>query len=95
MPVAEALAGAVREALNNASKYAQVEEVWLTGYGDGRGGVSIAVVDRGIGFDTDSPGDGLGGLTRSIRHRVIEAGGQVEINSAPGEGTVVEMSWTP
>lgn len=95
LPVAEALAGAVREALNNASKYAQVEEVWLTGYGDGRGGVSIAVVDRGIGFDTDSPGDGLGGLTRSIRHRVIEAGGQVEINSAPGEGTVVEMSWTP
>lgn len=95
LPVAEALTGAVREALNNASKYAQVDEVWLTAYGDGRGGVSVAVVDRGIGFDTDSPSDGGGGLTRSIRHRVIEAGGRVEINSAPGEGTVVEMSWTP
>jgi signal transduction histidine kinase len=94
MPVAEALAGAAREALNNAAKYAHVDEVWLTAHGDGRGGVSVTVADRGAGFDLDAPHAGLG-LTRSINHRMIEAGGQVEIDSAPGEGTIVEMSWTP
>jgi signal transduction histidine kinase len=93
-PVADALTGAAREALNNAAKYARVDEVWLTAHGDGRGGVIVIVVDRGIGFDLDGPRQGLG-LTRSISHRIIEAGGKVHINSEPGEGTVVEMSWTP
>jgi signal transduction histidine kinase len=92
--VAEALAGAVREALNNAGKYAEVDEAWLTAQGDGRGGVSVSVVDRGVGFDLEAPRSGLG-LTRSISHRVEEVGGKINISSAPGEGTVVEMTWTP
>jgi signal transduction histidine kinase len=54
----------------------------------------VTVVDRGIGLDLATPRKGLG-LTRSISHRVIEAGGQVKIDSEPAEGTVVEMSWTP
>lgn len=92
--VADALTGATREALNNAAKHADVSEVWLTASGDGRGGVSVTVVDRGAGFDPDTPRNGFG-LTGSIRHRIAETGGNVTINSAPGEGTVVEMSWAP
>jgi signal transduction histidine kinase len=92
--VAEAVTGAAREALNNASKYAGVEEVWLTAFGDGNGGVTVAVVDQGSGFDPDAPHNGVG-LTRSVRHRIEEIGGNVTIKSAPGEGTAVEMTWKP
>ena len=92
--VADALVGAAREALNNAAKYAGVSEVWLTAFGDRDGGVTITVVDRGVGFDPRAPQTGLG-LTRSIRHRVVEVGGTVRIDSAPGEGTSVETTWKP
>jgi signal transduction histidine kinase len=92
--VADALAGAAREALNNAAKHAGVSETWLTASGDGRGGVIVTVVDRGAGFDPETPRNGFG-LTRSIRHRITEVGGNVTISSAPGDGTIVEMSWTP
>jgi signal transduction histidine kinase len=92
--IADALTGATREALNNAAKHADVGEVWLTASGDSRGGVSVTVVDRGTGFDPDAPSSGFG-LARSVRDRVTEVGGNVTISSAPGEGTVVEMSWAP
>jgi signal transduction histidine kinase len=92
--VADALTGAAREALNNAAKYADVSEAWLTASGDGRDGVTVTVVDRGTGFDPGTPHSGFG-LIRSIRHRITKAGGNVMLSSAPGEGTIVEMSWTP
>jgi signal transduction histidine kinase len=56
--------------------------------------VIVTVVDRGHGFDLQAKSDGLG-LMRSVRHRVLEVGGKVRIDSAPGEGTSIEMSWTP
>ena len=92
--VTEALTGAAREALNNVVKHAGTAEAWLSAYGDGTGGVIVTVVDRGHGFDPDVEPPGLG-LMRSVRHRVLEVGGKVRIDSAPGEGTSVEMSWTP
>jgi signal transduction histidine kinase len=93
-PVTEALTGAAREALNNVVKHAGTGEAWLSAYGDGAGGVIVTVVDRGRGFDPQAESTGLG-LMRSVRHRVLEVGGNVRIDSAPGEGTSVEMSWTP
>jgi signal transduction histidine kinase len=92
--VAEALTGGAREALNNVVKHAGTAEAWLSAYGDGVGGVIVTVVDRGCGFDPDAQSPGLG-LMRSVRHRVLEVGGKVRIDSAPGEGTSIEMSWTP
>ncbi len=92
--VTGALTGAAREALNNVVKHAGTGEAWLSAYGDGAGGVVVTVVDRGGGFDPEAESTGLG-LMRSVRHRVMEVGGKVGIDSAPGEGTSVEMSWTP
>lgn len=92
--ITEALTGAAREALNNVVKHAGTTEAWLSAYGDGAGGVIVTVVDRGRGFDPAAQSGGLG-LMRSVRHRVLEVGGKVRIDSAPGEGTSVEMSWTP
>nr|WP_042187616.1 ATP-binding protein [Kibdelosporangium sp. MJ126-NF4]CEL18228.1 Two-component system, sensor protein [Kibdelosporangium sp. MJ126-NF4]CTQ90541.1 Two-component system, sensor protein [Kibdelosporangium sp. MJ126-NF4] len=91
--VTDALLGATREALNNARKHAGTGQVWLTARGDGAG-VRITVVDRGAGFDPPAVRGGYG-LLGSIRHRVVEAHGHCEITSAPGEGTTVEISWTP
>lgn len=92
--VTDALLGATREALNNARKHAGTGQAWLTTRGDGAGGVRITVVDRGAGFVPSAVQGGYG-LLGSIRHRVIEARGQCEITSAPGEGTTVEISWKP
>ncbi len=92
--VTDALTGAAREALNNVVKHAGTAEAWLSAYGDGAGGVIVTIVDRGCGFDPELESTGLG-LMRSVKHRVLEIGGKVRIDSAPGDGTTVEMSWTP
>lgn len=92
--VTDALLGATREALNNARKHAGTGHAWLTARGAGAGGVRITVVDRGAGFDPSTVRGGFG-LLGSIRHRVVEARGQCDITSTPGEGTTVEISWTP
>lgn len=92
-PVAAGLLGAVREALNNVAKHAGVTEAWLTTVGEGDG-VRIVVVDRGCGFDQATAPAGRG-LVRELRHRVIEIGGTTSVVSSPGEGTVVEVAWTP
>lgn len=92
--VVEALVGVTREALNNVAKYAQVDQVWVTGYGDGQGGVTLKVVDQGIGFDPEADHTGWG-LPWSMRGRVKEIGGTITISSAPEEGTSVEVSWRP
>jgi signal transduction histidine kinase len=92
--ITDALLGATREALNNARKHAGTGQAWLTTRGDGAGGVRITVVDRGAGFDPTAVQGGYG-LLGSIRHRVIEARGHCDITSTAGEGTTVEISWTP
>lgn len=92
--VTAALVGAAREALNNMAKHAHTSEAWLSAYGDGDGGVTVTVVDQGKGFDPNGKSNGLG-LMRSVKHRMLEVGGAVRIDSAPGEGTSVELTWAP
>ncbi|MBT2408130.1 MULTISPECIES: sensor histidine kinase [unclassified Streptomyces] len=96
-PVATALAAAVSEALNNVRCHAGTGQAFLTAVGAGEG-VSVTVVDRGAGFDPAAPvggtPDGSGtGLRRSIHARLAEIGGRSEVDSAPGEGTSVELRW--
>jgi signal transduction histidine kinase len=92
--VTAALVGAAREALNNVVKHAHTAEAWLSAYGDGDGGVTVTIVDQGTGFDPNGKSNGLG-LMRSVKHGVLEVGGGVRIDSAPGEGTSVELTWAP
>jgi signal transduction histidine kinase len=88
-----ALAGAVGEALTNAGKHGRAAKVQVYVEPDERGGVFCSVKDDGSGFDPAATSEGIG-LSRSIRGRVAEAGGQVEVTSAPGNGTEVCV-WLP
>lgn len=88
----DALAGAVGEALTNAGKHGAADRV--TVYVEPQDhGVFCSVKDNGSGFDVDATVEGIG-LTQSIRGRLSEAGGRVEVRSRPGDGAEVCL-WIP
>jgi signal transduction histidine kinase len=90
-PVVDALAGAVSEALANAGKHGEAQVVTVYAEPDGEGGVFCSVKDDGHGFDGAPEGVGLG---RSVRGRIGEVGGRVEVDGNPGRGTEVRL-WVP
>jgi signal transduction histidine kinase len=86
-----ALAGAVREALTNAAKHSGAGRVVVFAEpSDIDGEVFCSVRDDGSGFCVDDVREGEG-LRGSIRARIAEAGGRVEIDSRPGKGTEVRL----
>jgi signal transduction histidine kinase len=78
----------VQEALQNAIRHADAEEVTVSLYRRGKQ-VVLRVEDDGRGFDRGAPGwqPGLG--LASMRERVHLLGGDFEILSALGQGTVI------
>lgn len=90
--IVEAVSGAVGEALTNAAKHGEANRVVIY-VEPGEDEVFVSVKDDGIGFDPDSVVEGVG-LSRSVRGRMAEVGGRVEIDSRPGRGTEVRL-WAP
>jgi signal transduction histidine kinase len=91
--VADSIWMAAREALNNVVKHAQTDRAWVTATGDPGGILTVAIVDQGVGFGSDG-GPTLGlGIRGSITERLEEVGGRSRVESAPGEGTMVELTW--
>lgn len=90
--VIEAVAYAANEALNNISKHANTNDVWITAIGDPDHSIMITIVDRGCGFHPAAAITGRG-LDHSLRDRLAAVGGHAQIDSAPGEGTTVELRW--
>jgi signal transduction histidine kinase len=90
--VAEALVGAIGEALTNAGKHgsASTVTVFAEPIDDG---LFCSVKDDGTGFDDSGVAEGVG-LSRSVRGRIGEIGGRVEIDGNPGRGTEVRC-WVP
>jgi signal transduction histidine kinase len=82
-----------QEALANAAKHAAAKRVsvnvWTT---DER--VIMEVRDNGKGFDLDKKSKSLGHGLANMQTRVRAVGGEVDISSAPGEGTTV-LVWVP
>ncbi|MBF4608687.1 sensor histidine kinase [Curtobacterium sp. VKM Ac-1393] len=94
--VADALASAAIQAAVNSVQHAGGPEVarWVRveQLGDG---VHVEVGDEGRGFDLATiPPERLG-VRRSIRERVAAVDGHAEVHSAPGQGTRIELSWSP
>ena len=88
-----ALGGAVTEALTNAGKHGKANKV--TVYVEPGDGCALfcSVHDDGVGFDTATVVEGRG-LSDSIRGRIDDVGGKVEVTSRVGRGTEV-MLWLP
>ena len=89
-PIVDALAGAVSEALANAGKHGEAGVVTVYAEPDGSS-VFCSVKDDGHGFDGAPEGVGL---ARSVRARIVEVGGRVEVDGNPGRGTEVRL-WVP
>jgi two-component system NarL family sensor kinase len=87
------LFGAARELLANAATHAEAANVSVE-LAERDGSIELAVRDDGRGFDTallqERIAEGHIGL-QSQRERVESAGGHLEIRSAPGRGTAVEI----
>jgi len=87
--------GAVRELLLNVAKHAKVDRARLSMHLRGDQAIAITVADTGAGFDPgalavgESPSRGLGLF--SILERVRFLGGDLEIASAPGNGSVLTL----
>ena len=84
-----ALRDAVREALRNVHKHAQVETAVVRV--ERLPSMVVATVrDHGVGFVVDEQRPGFG-LTHSVGARLAELGGSAEIISRPGRGTRVRL----
>lgn len=90
--VADAVAGAVGEAVVNAHKHGGAATVTVC-VDHERGRLSCSVVDDGNGFDPAHTPEGLG-LTTSVRSRLAPFAGAVEVRSAPGRGCELLLTCT-
>lgn len=96
--IIHAVAGATREAITNASKHGQATKVTIFAEPTDAGldanhrphGLFVSVKDDGVGFDVAAAEEGIG-LSRSIRGRLEEQGGIVELTSRAGRGTEVQL----
>ncbi|MTD56291.1 ATP-binding protein [Amycolatopsis pithecellobii] len=86
-----ALVQAAREAIVNAAKHADVEEVSVYTEVEPTS-VTVFVRDRGKGFDPDEVSEDRHGLADSIRGRMERNGGTVRLRTAPGDGTEVQLA---
>ncbi|MHB1139737.1 MAG: sensor histidine kinase [Microthrixaceae bacterium] len=82
-----ALTGAVGEALTNASKHGGASRAVVCVDLDAES-LTCSIVDDGCGFDPGTTPEGTG-LRRSVRGRIAELGGEVEIRSRTGDGCEV------
>jgi signal transduction histidine kinase len=86
----DALSRAAGEAMTNAGKHGHAAHVTVYVEPEGEAGVFCSVKDDGEGFSVAEVAEGFG-ITRSIRARIAEVGGTVEVDSAPASGTEVRM----
>ena len=81
----------VQEQLNNIIKYAEAAEIKITVSNDDDI-VHIRITDDGKGFDTKETQTGLG--LRNIQTRLQLHKGQMKIESSPGNGCKLSVSFT-
>jgi signal transduction histidine kinase len=97
--VAAAMADAARQALVNVAAHAGTGQAWVTvsvtppGDAAPSGRLQVTVRDAGVGFDPGRVDPARLGVRRSITERLEDWGGSASVRSAPGEGTVVYLSW--
>lgn len=90
LPVAETLWRTAQEGLTNVEKHAQASRVSLL-LNVNHGQVTMEIHDNGLGFDPDQArSDGHYGLV-GMQERLAGIGGQLILESQPGQGTRLEV----
>jgi signal transduction histidine kinase len=87
---------AVQEALTNVIRHARAQHVWIE-LSRNDGALELAVRDDGVGFDAaktldQAPSRGHLGLL-GMKERVQILGGDIEVDSEPGRGTSIRISF--
>lgn len=85
----------IQEALTNSVKHSDASEVVVSLAKTGDGGVHCIISDNGCGFDEKEvlkdPSSSQGFGLRTMKDRAASVRGDVQIESAPGEGTKVSI----
>ena len=81
----------VQEALSNVRKHARASQVWVAVHQGPRWRVEVRDDGRGFERATDAPDETHVGL-RIMRERAARIGAEVDVASAPGEGTRVRLT---
>jgi signal transduction histidine kinase len=95
-----ALFAIVQEAVRNALKHAQADNIWVR-LAEQAGELMVMVQDDGVGFDTAEVENGYeqrGSLGMvNIRERAELVGGHLTLRSTPGQGTevMIRVPWGP
>ncbi len=90
----------VQEAVNNALKHAQADNIWVR-LVEQAGELMVMVQDDGMGFDAasvESNYEQRGSLGMvNMRERAELVGGRLTLRSAPGQGTevMIRVPWAP
>lgn len=87
------IGAAVEQALHNVVRHAHADQAWVFAEVEG-GDVVVNVRDDGTGFVFDEVAlrsANKYGLLASIRGRVVDLGGRLRIETAPGRGTELEL----
>jgi two-component system, NarL family, nitrate/nitrite sensor histidine kinase NarX len=85
----------VREALLNAEKHSGATRIELC-LAQVNGGMQISITDDGVGFDlehTTGENDQQHFGLSIMQARAARIGGQLDVDSRPGAGTIVRLSW--
>jgi len=85
----------MQEALTNAAKHSEATEIDVSLARTADNGAHCVIKDNGCGFDEqdimNDPSSRQGFGLRAMRDRAIGVGGDVQIESAPDEGTTVSV----
>ena len=88
--VREGLIRIMGEALRNSIRHAEAKEVKVALHSSGRD-VHFSISDNGTGFDSEASRDKGFGLV-TMREQTKALGGQLNVDSAPGQGTKIEVT---
>ena len=81
-----------QEALANVARHAKASQVLVQlSWENGHEEISLTIEDNGRGFDPDDSARRIGHGLANMPARAADLGGQFEVASAPGNGTIIRM----
>ena len=80
----------IQEAINNSMKYAEAKSIKID-IKRQKDDIVIAIEDDGKGFDSNKVEFGNG--ISNMKKRIADINGEIEINSTPNKGTMVQIKF--